>query len=203
MFAHPMAVVNCDQCFWSLADYEDEAERYDEIYSDLMKLDTERCQAVLKLLLGAAITAHLNDLNDALVYLDQAAVSYFGSGGAHGCFDALRSLDKAICACEHGAVMSLDYLFLKHEIRVLCRTIRDSLIVRIQSRVVVGDKEAFEDALSAAYGERMDKKSQLYSLLMNSYKKQIWDRYPNEAFDSLTERANKARQKTRTRRSRV
>ena len=198
-----MQRVVCDGCPWILAELEDRAEREKQIYSGLMRKEMEYGKMIRGMFQWAERTARLNDLNDALVYLGKAAWSYFGDDGASGCFNAVRLLEMGIVACEHGQSFSLDYIFLKNEIRVLCKKVRDSLIVRTQLGVVIGDKAVFEDALNAAYGEVIDKKSQLYSLLMQSYKKQIWEAYPDEAFGSSNVRANKARGKTREGRSRV
>jgi hypothetical protein len=185
-------------------------ERENEIYIELMTLETGFGEAVSEMLQQADETARLNDLSEPLLHLGRAAESYFrDGGGASGCFDAMRSLEQAIVVCENGVPLDLEYVFLKHEIGVLCKKVRDSLIVRTQLEVPIGDRKVFEEGLDAASGEGciIDKKSKLHSILMLSYKKQIWERYPEEAFKSHTQdfswRGGKTRPKRKCKYDRV
>jgi hypothetical protein len=165
-------------------------ERENEIYRELMTLDTGFGEAVSEMLQQADETARINDLSEPLLHLGRAAESYFrDGGGASGCFDAMRSLDQAIVVCENGVPLDLNYVFLKNEIGVIRMKVRDSLIVRTQLEVPIGDRKVFEEALDAASGEGyiIDKPSALHSQLMHCYKKQIWDRYHEEAFISHTQ----------------
>jgi hypothetical protein len=164
--------------------------REKEIYGELMTLDRGFGEAVREMLQQAAETARINDLGKPLLHLGRAVESYFrDGGGASGCFDAMRSLDQAIVVCDNGVPLDLGYIFLKNEICVIRMKVGDSLIVRTQLEVPIGDRKVFEDELDAASGEGCIIENNFRSQLMHNYKMQIWERYPEEAFISHTREA--------------
>ena len=70
------------------------------------------------------------------------------------------------------------------------QSVRDSLILRVQLRVELGDKGAFIVELERAYGSRMDNEEK--SLCMNSFRKVVWEKFAS-AFESNAKKENDLR----------
>ena len=70
------------------------------------------------------------------------------------------------------------------------QSVRDSLILRVQLRVKLGDRDAFIAELELAYGSRMDDEEK--SLFMLSYRKVVWEKFAS-AFESKAKMENDLR----------
>ena len=81
--------------------------------------------------------------------------------------------------CEQRFKSNLEYIVLKHELKDLINNIRDSLIIRIQRCVQMGQRESFKNMLDAAHGGGGITDLDEWSQLMQSYQ---------EAFPSRTRR---------------
>ena len=57
-----------------------------------------------------------------------------------------------MCKCEQRCKDNLEYIVLKHELKDLINNIRDSLIIRIQRCVQMGQRELFKNMLDAVHG---------------------------------------------------
>ena len=120
-----------------------------------------------------------------LVSVQEAEQAYQASN----CFEAIDLLKKAVLMCENLWESNLEYeqheymdlRVIMVELKELTNKIRDSLIIRIQGCVQMGERESFEHELVAQHGGigfRLDEWSQL----MHSYHKEIRNKFPAEAF---------------------
>ena len=74
------------------------------------------------------------------------------------------------------------------------QSVRDSLILRVQLRVDLGDRNAFIAELELAYEGRMDNEEK--SLCMLSYRKVVWEKFA-DAFESNSKMDNDLRTRPR------
>ena len=195
-------LVDLTEQFEEEGEQRSKALRDEVIYMELKTVDAFLRKAVRERMESVYATARIG----VRLYFDEASRSYFEGEEASDCVDTIRYLEQAIDVCEYAVVYNLEYLVLKHEIRALCRKVRDSLIIRVQLHASIGDKEEFEQKLAAAFGKDdvadgqsgdMGTSVNMYSLLMQSYRKQIWERFPVEAFASLSRKQNEIRGKPR------
>ena len=134
-------------------------------------------------------TAHGQKLLEVHGHVQEAAKAYEASG----CFKAIQLLKKAVLMCENLCESNLEYIVLKHELKDLINNIRDSLIIRIQRCVQMGQRESFKNMLRAALGGGRITDLDEWSQLMQSYQKQIRRMFPDEAFPSKTKRHTRRR----------
>ena len=122
-------------------------------------------------------------------HVREAAKAYEASG----CFEAIQLLKKAVLMCEQLCESNLECIVLKHELKALINNIRDSLIIRIQCCVQMGQRESFKNMLDAAHGGGGITDLDEWSQLMQSYQKQIRRMFPDEAFPPKTMRHKRRR----------
>ena len=139
-------------------------------------------------------TAHGQNLLEVYGHVQEAAKAY----EANGCFKAIQFLKKAVLMCEKLLESNLEYIVLKHELKDLMNNIRDSLIIRTQCCVQMGQRESFKNMLDAAHGGGGITDGDEWSQLMQSYQKQIRQMFLDEAFPP---NKNKRREKGRRRRN--
>ena len=133
--------------------------------------------------------AHEQNLFRLHGHAQEAAKAYKASG----CAEAIQLLKKAVLMCENLCESNLEYIVLKHEVKDLINNIRDSLIIRIQRCVQMGQRESFKNMLDAAHGGGGITNLDEWSQLMQSYQKQIRRMFPDEAFPSKTKRHRRRR----------
>ena len=133
--------------------------------------------------------AHEQNLFRVHGHVQEAAKAYEASG----CFEAIQLLKNAVLMCEQLCESNLEYIVLKHELKDLINKIRDSLIIRIQRCVQMGQRESFKDMLDKAHGGRGVTDLDEWSQLMQSYQKQIRRMFPDEAFPPKTKRNKRRR----------
>ena len=134
-------------------------------------------------------TAHGQKLLEVHGHVQEAAKAY----EANGCFKAIQFLKKAVLMCEKLFESNLEYIVLKHELKDLMNNIRDSLIIRTQCCVQMGQRESFKNMLDAAHGGGGITDGDEWSQLMQSYQKQIRQMFPDEAFPPKTKRNKRRR----------
>ena len=105
------------------------------------------------------------------------------------CFEAIDLLKKAVLMCEKLWKRNLEYeqhecmhlRIIRVELKELTNKIRDSLILRIQNRLQIADRESFERELVDQHGGQGFNKDE-WSQLMHSYAKEIRNKFPEVAF---------------------
>ena len=123
-----------------------------------------------------------SQLLEAQGHLQEAVTAYIRDHNASNCFEAIRLLKETLVICDNGRGGNLDYIVLKHELKNIMKKIRDSLIIRTQRCVQMGQPELFKEMLDAAHGGGGITTLDEWSQLMQSYEKQIRQRFPVEAF---------------------
>ena len=124
---------------------------------------------------------------DYQVFVQNAEQHYQAS---YYCFEAIDLLKQAVLMCkklwkrnseyeQHDECMHL--LVIKVELKELTNKIRDSLILRTQNRVQMGERESFEHELVDQHGGQGFNKDE-WSQLMHSYAKEIRNKFPEVAF---------------------
>ena len=123
---------------------------------------------------------------DYQVFVQNAEQHYQAS---YHCFEAIDLLKQAVLICkklwksngmyEQHECMHL--LVMKVELKELTNKIRDSLILRIQNRLQIADRESFEHELVYQHGGQSFNKDE-WSQLMHSYAKEIRNKFPQVAF---------------------
>ena len=93
--------------------------------------------------------------------------------GADSCVQALDYTAKLLHVCEQSLLADLEYIPVKNMFIVVEKNLRDLVAMRLQSTLPFGDRESFEEAMSAAFGSRINSGKEIYSKVMQSYKKVI------------------------------
>ena len=145
-------------------------------------------------------TAHEQNLFRLHGHVQEAAKAYKASG----CFKAIQLLKKAVLMCDNIWERNLEcecihlLRVIRVELKELTNKIRDSLIIRIQGCVQMGQREWFEHELVAQHGGNGITWDE-WSQLMHSYTKQIRSKFPAEAFAPM--RTKRKRRRPRKERS--
>ena len=128
-------------------------------------------------------------------HVQEAARAY----AASGYLGAIKLLKEAVlmCKCEQRCKDNLEYIVLKHELKDLINNIRDSMIIRIQRCVQMGQRESFKNMLRATHGGGRITDLDEWPQLMQSYQKKIRQLFPAQAFPSKTSRRKRPRKKRR------
>ena len=110
---------------------------------------------------------------EVLVSVQEAEQAYQASN----CFEAIDLLKKAVLMCDNIWESNLEYecidlRVIRVELKELTNKIRDSLILRTQNRVQMGERESFEHELVDQHGGQGFNKDE-WSQLMHSYAKEI------------------------------
>ena len=134
---------------------------------------------------------------DYQVFVQNAEQHYQAS---YHCFEAIDLLKQAVLICkklwkrngmyEQHECMHL--LVMKVELKELTNKIRDSLILRTQNRVQMGERESFEHELVDQHGGQGFNKDE-WSQLMHSYAKEIRNKFPQVAFKKRRRRHRRRR----------
>ena len=173
-------------------DSEARAKRLQEIQSVLTEADNQCTEEVRKLIPNFA------DTDSIYTYIQQTWDACIRSRGPSNYCEAIHLLEQPVKILEEAVLhRDLDHIFPLHVHRTLINKIRDSLIIRIQLSVDIGNRQLFKEALAAAYGEDDLSNPTTWSQMMQSYKKQIKTRFPEEAFDSKNETRKKSHGHTR------
>ena len=111
---------------------------------------------------------------DYQVFVQNAEQHYQAS---YYCFEAIDLLKQAVLMCKklwkrNSEYEQHDLLVIKVELKELTNKIRDSLILRIQNRLQIADRESFERELVDQHGGQGFNKDE-WSQLMHSYAKEI------------------------------
>ena len=128
-----------------------------------------------------------NELATEVVTCIERAILFLDYGGLdstpRGAVDALRQTTQALEMCSQGPLYT--------ELDAAAKKVRDTLSVRAQIHALpIGDKKKYVLVLEAAYGGRIDDEEN--SRLMLSYRKTIWEKFP-DAFPSNNRRENMQR----------
>ena len=120
---------------------------------------------------------------DYQVFVQNAEQHYQAS---YYCFEAIDLLKQAVLMCKklwkrNSEYEQHDLLVIKVELKELTNKIRDSLILRIQNRLQIADRESFEHELVYQHGGQSFNKDE-WSQLMHSYAKEIRNKFPQVAF---------------------
>ena len=123
---------------------------------------------------------------DYQVFVQNAEQHYQAS---YYCFEAIDLLKQAVLMCKKLWKRNSEYeqhecmhlLVIKVELKELTNKIRDSLILRIQNRLQIADRESFEHELVDQHGGQGFNKDE-WSQLMHSYAKEIRNKFPQVAF---------------------
>ena len=123
--------------------------------------------------------------DDVWVFVQKAEQAYQASY----CFEAIDLLKEAVLMCEKLWKSNLGYQqhecmhlrVIRVELKELTNKIRDSLILRTQNRVQMGERESFEHELVDQHGGQGFNKDE-WSQLMHSYAKEIRNKFPQVAF---------------------
>ena len=171
-------------------------------YIKLQDMEVELRQTVLELVTMASECVLDHQLPNSLAWLLQGTASLIKrGGGASDCVEALRStellLQLLLPLCSDHA-FPLESIWVKNTVIATEKRLRDLMVVRAQLTVPF-DRDAFEEAVDAAYGCRVVRGSKLHSKIMQSYRKVIWNRNVGAAFPSNCEiekeRTGRKRQK--------
>ena len=162
---------------------EEDLQRRHVIKVNLLIRQQTLAQKVSKMFYDIFQTPSVPD--DVWVFVQKAEQAYQASY----CFEAIDLLKKAVLMCEKLWKRNLEYeqhecmhlLVIKVELKELTNKIRDSLILRIQNRLQIADRESFEHELVDQHGGQGFNKEE-WSQLMNSYAKEIRNKFPQVAF---------------------
>ena len=153
---------------------EETKERLLKIKEDVESVSWNKLQKALQI-------AVANDIATELITCIERAILLFDYKGndstPRGAVDALRQTTKALDMCSHTTPSGQLYT----ELDAAAKKVRDTLSVRTQLIVTMGDKKKYQSVLEAAYGGRIDDEEN--SRLMQSYRKTIWEKFEN-AFPS-------------------
>ena len=155
-------------------------ERLHEIQRALADADIDTSEQVRSMMQKLEDMARESHLVGAQGHLQAAVTAY--TRDASNCFEAIRLLKEAVVICDNCAGGNLNYIVLKNALKHLMNKIRDSLIIRTQRCVQMGQPEVFKDMLHATHGGGGIASLDEWSQLMQSYEKQIRQRFPVEAF---------------------
>ena len=116
------------------------------------------------------------------------------------CFEAIDLLKQAVLMCKKLWKRNSEYeqhecmhlLVIKVELKELTNKIRDSLILRIQNRLQIADRESFERELLDQHGGQGFNQDE-WSQLMHSYAKEIRNKFPQVAFKKRRRRHRRRR----------
>ena len=145
-------------------------------YAKLHAMQARALVHVVSLLRTGALYAKENGLSSDLWRgLAHVARIVTNHAGARACVGATRCLEQLLPLCDQN--VDFEYVLFKNGITVLAKKLRDLLVIRAQTVSPFGDPAAFKVAVDAAYGEPVLRGSQLHSLLMNSYRKMIFEKF--------------------------
>ena len=129
--------------------------------------------------------------------LKHAASLIDNVAGASTCVDALHVTARLLPVCEGHISEDLEYVPVKSLVIVVEKRVREILVMRVQSTLPFGDPKAFGEAVDHAFGCQIARGSHnLYSMVMQAYKKTIWGNF-EAAFKSKCEEEKEQRGKKR------
>ena len=168
-------------------------------YVKLQNMEVEMRQTAVELLNMAFDDTLTHQLPPSLAWhlRGTALLIERGDGDASACVEALRSTELLLAellrlSSDHA--FPLESIWVKNTIIVAEKKLRDLLVVRAQLSVPF-EKAAFEEAVDFAYGFRVVRGSQLYSQIMQSYRKAIWEKGFENAFLSEKQQSGRKRPK--------
>ena len=164
-------------------------------YAKLETMHTEALETTLWLLRAGSEYVHTSGLSNCLSRaLSDVASSVENDGRAQICFEASRRVEKLLMFCDD--TISLEYILVKNGIMSVVRRLRDLFIMRVQTHVPFGDPVAFQAGVDRALGAPVLLGSQTHSILMNSYRKTIWENFDEGVgFKSISEIKSNGRKK--------
>ena len=171
----------------------------EEDYVKLQYMQMELHKTAVEIFASATKCARNNDLPTTLAWFLEGTAAFLSppvaddldqcGGSASECVLALRSTELLLPqlqqACSNHDI-SLDSIVLKNMVKQAQRNLRDLLVIRTQLMVPL-ERLAFEQALDVAHGYCVPRDSDMYSKIMQSYRKVIWERNISGAFPSKQE----------------
>ena len=173
-------------------------------YVKLQNMEVEMRQTAVELLNMAFDDTLTHQLPPSLAWhlRGTALLIERGDGDASACVEALRSTELLLAellrfSSDHA--FPLESIWVKNTVIVAEKKLRDLLVVRAQLSVPF-ERDAFEEAVAVAYGFRVVRGSQLYSQIMQSYRKAIWEKGFENAFLSESEKEKQQSRRKRPKR---
>ena len=173
-------------------------------YVKLQNMEVEMRQTAVELLNMAFDDTLTHQLPPSLAWhlRGTALLIERGDGDASACVEALRSTELLLAELlrlSYDHAFPLESIWVKNTVIVAEKKLRDLLVVRAQLNVPF-EKAAFEEAVAVAYGFRLVRGSQLYSQIMQSYRKAIWEKGFQNAFLSESEKEKQQSRRKRPKR---
>ena len=173
-------------------------------YVKLQNMEVEMRQTAVELLNMAFDDTLTHQLPPSLAWhlRGTALLIERGDGDASACVEALRSTELLLAellrlSSDHAC--PLESIWVKNTVIVAEKKLRDLLVVRAQLNVPF-ERGPFEEAVAVAYGFRVVRGSQLYSQIMQSYRKVIWEKGFENAFPSECEKEKQKNRRQRPKR---
>ena len=120
--------------------------------------------------------------------LEHAASLIERAADASMCVEAMHITARVLPVCFQRIDAELEYIPVKNLIVVVEKRLREILVLRVQSTLPFDDPDAFEEAVNNSFGCRIARGNhQLYSTVMQAYRKVIWEKGYVNAFPSKSE----------------
>ena len=156
------------------------------------------CNVVWLLRLASEYVLELGCSDEISGVLEHAASLIERAADASMCVGVMHITARVLPVCVQRNGAELEYIPVKNLIVVVEKRLREILVMRVQSTLPFDDPDAFEEAVNNAFGCRIARGNhQLYSTVMQAYRKVIWEKGYENAFPSKCE---KEKQKNRRKR---